>query len=256
VKSNMKKLIAIWALFSFAFSSADQLATTDDGERVVLKKNGQWRVLNASEKEAEKRELILKKMQVLREKKARFKAETEKKLEELRNKERPDYNFPEKRVFNHPPFSEKYGSEFELREDYDKFSDRTVLSLTLPLSQVKGDLDLQFMTGWKGKDVSKEKMFSFVRLSFISQSKNWKYLKGSKRLTFLIDGNRLSMGELKHKSNTKGPGVTEYLSKSLKIPVFLKIIAAKKVETQLGITEFVLSEEQLEAIRHFASMMK
>lgn len=48
----------------------------------------------------------------------------------------------------------------------------------------------------------------------------------------------------------------EFLSKPISLNQFLKIINAKKIEGELFATQFEFTEEQLEALRDFASRMR
>ena len=170
---------------------------------------------------------------------------------------RSDFDIPEKRKFNHPPFSESYGSAFRLQQKYDKFKNKTIVSLSLDLKPSKiryssNKLAFNSFFFYLGEKV---KTPSFVMIAFQSTTDDWEYLR-SHELTFLIDDKPLEIGTLKHKGSVGKGYVIEFLSKLIPLSHFLMIVNSKKVDGKLFTTEFRFTEEQLEALRDYASRMK
>lgn len=166
-------------------------------------------------------------------------------------------DIPEKRKFDHPKFSTDWlGHEFALNVDYDKFTDTTTVQVTIRLQGnsnllIPPSLSLLAYFVYQGKEVS---IPDRVLITFLSNSKGWSHLH-TKRVIFLINGERLDIGPL-YRSRSLGRGsVTESLSKYIPLNTFLRIITSANVDGQLGASNFQLSHPQLEALRDFASHM-
>ena len=158
---------------------------------------------------------------------------------------------PEKRKFSHPPFSED--GDYNLETKYDEFKDATIVKLELIISK-EHDNKLMFYSFfyYKGKNLSTPTEILF---GFHSFSEEWQYLRNS-RLILMADEKRINLGELK-RDGTVGEGyVIEHLSTMMPIEQFLGIINSKSVKGQLFTTEFKFTDDQLEAMREYASLMK
>lgn len=71
----------------------------------------------------------------------------------------------------------------------------------------------------------------------------------------LIDGTRKDFGNLERDGNVGESYVMEHLTTHIPLEDCLELVNAKVVEGQLFSTEFKLTNEQLEALRDFASRM-
>ena len=159
---------------------------------------------------------------------------------------------PTKREFNHPPFSRDLSANYYLEEKYDKYKDFSSVNMILKLNQLKADLSIGAYFIYTGKTLTTPTQ---IVLRFVSKSKDWEYLRNS-ILDFLVDGNRIRVGEMK-RDGTVGSGyVLEFLTIKIPVETFLEIINGTNVEGKLFTTEFKLTEQQLEAFRDFASRMQ
>jgi len=154
--------------------------------------------------------------------------------------------WPEKKQYNHPPFSDKISAEYYLRQKYDKFKDITSQEIGI---KITSSLTLGFASISEGKSISAP---AEVILRIVSHSEDWEFLRNS-RLIFIADEEKIDLGDLE-RDGTVGSGyVLEFLNTMIPAKTFLKIINSKTVQGQLFHIEFHLSEEQLEALRDFAS---
>lgn len=150
---------------------------------------------------------------------------------------------PAKRVFNH---------KYNIKVEYDKFKDQTSVSLTPRLEAVGAKPNqLQVIFISKGTNI---RVPTEVFWEFVSTSNDWQFLRIS-RASFLLDGaKRLSL-DASQDGNVGRGYVIEFINLHIPLADFLSIVNAKKVECQVSVQEFSLSDEQLEALRDFASRM-
>jgi hypothetical protein len=95
-----------------------------------------------------------------------------------------------------------------------------------------------------------------VTFHFMAQSPNSWYRDHLRSLVLLVDGKRLDLGNADWDRGDVVSGMAEEsISVDLPLRKFILIVNAKQVEGQLGGTEFVLSDENLEALRDLASRM-
>jgi hypothetical protein len=96
-----------------------------------------------------------------------------------------------------------------------------------------------------------------VSLGFISKARSQRYGSAASRiLRFTLDGGRqLRVAELFRAVDSSAGRVTETLVARLNTPLFLQLTSARRVVGRLGSTPFELREDQLEALRDFASRM-
>ena len=96
-----------------------------------------------------------------------------------------------------------------------------------------------------------------VSLGFVSKAASPRYASAASRtLRFTLDGGRqLRVGELFRTVDSSTGRVTETLVARLDTPLFLQLTSARRVIGRLGSTPFELREDQLEALRDFASRM-
>jgi len=85
-------------------------------------------------------------------------------------------------------------------------------------------------------------------------TEGWQYLK-SHRLVFIIDGQRVNIGELEHDGDVGHGFVTEYMYADLTTDLFYQMANAKSIEGQLFATEFKFSEENIQALKDFAEVI-
>jgi hypothetical protein len=96
---------------------------------------------------------------------------------------------------------------------------------------------------------------TIVMFGFMSNSEDWHYINNTS-LNMLIDGKPKDFGSM-DRDGTVGRGyVLEHMSIYMPIEDFISIVNAKNVEMRLFSTEMSFSDEQLEALRDFASQMK
>jgi len=166
-------------------------------------------------------------------------------------------DIPDRREFNHPPFSEEFGNDFHFKQEYDKFDNETTVLLTLDLEPSKVSYSLERLVffsyfSYLGREVETPIV---VMIGFSSFSEDWEYLT-SRKLTFLVDDKPLEIGSLDHDGRVGSGYLFETLSQLIPLSQFLRIVNAKNVEGKLFTTEFKFTEEQLEALRDYASRMK
>lgn len=150
----------------------------------------------------------------------------------------------------------KYKHDKKIFSQYDKFKDKTTVSLAhLRLSSVSLGIAATF--SHQGTDV---KTPDDVALWFYSYSSQWRFLR-NRSLMVIADGERLDLGgaaRVDSKVNSgrfSGVTVSETLGALVPLDKFLKIANAKSVEMQLGNAEFQLAPDHLEALKDFASRM-
>lgn len=211
------KYVTIISLLLSITIFAQEKAKTDDGRIVILNPNGTWQYDTTASVISQ-----------------------------------TNYSIPEKRTFKHPPFSTNLSADYFLEEKYDKFKDITSVNIILKLNQHYSNLSIGAFFLYKGSQVETP---SHLTLRFVSNSKDWKYLRNSK-IIFLVDGKRIDLGEMKRDGRVGSGYVLEFLTKIISTDTFLEIINGSDVEGKLFTTEFKLTEEQLEAFRDFASRMQ
>lgn len=157
-----------------------------------------------------------------------------------------------------PPWK-RYQHSAEIKTNYDKFKDRTfVMHEQIPAGATAwfGNDTLHIQTGfsYEGKSVH---MPSSIVMLFHSKSTDWKFLR-SPSLIILADGNRFDLGKVvRADSKVLAPKqVYEMLAVEIPVNIFLKIVNSSKVECQLGVMEFELTEERLETLRDLASRLR
>jgi hypothetical protein len=96
-----------------------------------------------------------------------------------------------------------------------------------------------------------------VSLGFVSKGRSPRYAStASRTLRFTLDGGRqLRVGELFRAVDSSAGRVAETLVARLDTPLFLQLTSAHRVIGRIGSTSFELREDQLEALRDFASRM-
>jgi hypothetical protein len=137
--------------------------------------------------------------------------------------------------------------------EFDKFKDLTMVS-TQPTHVWVGPIikhpswtfreygpDVTFRFFCKGQHDTCQPEDGLVWLSFDSQEREWTYIK-LHSLVFLADGQRIVPAtEEKWDGNVIDGGVLESVTATLRVPDYLKLVAAKDVEGQLGSLDFRLS---------------
>ena len=91
-----------------------------------------------------------------------------------------------------------------------------------------------------------------MTLYFSEWSETWKYLTYHPLRLMLNDSDRLDLGDGDHDGTVGSGYVLEHMIVDLPVPQFLEIVAAKTVEGRLGLTDFTLKPNQLEALRDLA----
>lgn len=146
-----------------------------------------------------------------------------------------------------------YKHGYEIVEKFDRFEGVTVVQLNpRPSEYQRGPGSLRALYFYWGTTPAKPPTVSF---SLVSTSGDWRYLK-CYSLSLLLDS-LISMHPItKHEGDVGRGYVIEFVNSRFPINEFLQIVNAKKVEGKLCNTEFLLSSEQLEALRDLASRMQ
>jgi hypothetical protein len=144
----------------------------------------------------------------------------------------------------------------EISEQYDKFKDVTNVTLKpMPMPCPLGEeawLTAQF--SYPGRTLKRPDQ---VIIGFVFASKKAKFGQ-SVELIVLVDGERLRVGEMYRDVNFTSRHmnpVRETMAQIIPLAIFTRIAHAKKIEAQLGIFEFSLSDENLLALRELAARM-
>jgi hypothetical protein len=147
----------------------------------------------------------------------------------------------------------KYKHGYKITEEFDRFKGNTVVALdTRPAEYSRGPGSLSVLYAYKGNTPV---VPSEVYFRLVSEADDWQYLK-CHMLTLLLD-DQISMEPKTEHDGSVGNGyVLEFVMSALSVDEFLQIVNAKKVEGKLCNTEFVLSKEQMEALRDIASRMQ
>jgi hypothetical protein len=136
---------------------------------------------------------------------------------------------------------------------YDKFKDKTSVSLALQISgspiPFEG-LSLFVVTSFDGdKPKATPELIGFG-LTAIGKSKQY---STSHSLICIADGERIRLGDGIYSGQMKESMSIELMFYMPESSFIQKIANAKKVEAQLGSTEFTLNENQLKLIKEFYS---
>lgn len=149
-----------------------------------------------------------------------------------------------------PAFSQIATKGIEVK--YDKFKDKTTVTLMLEVSVKlvpKEDLVFGSASAFDGKkptSIPDKHVFTFISNSKLKQYEFYN------SLIILADDERIKLGN----ATSYIPGKSDFEPSEIMIYTLTsenlkKIVGAKKVEMQLGKTEFTLTEPQLEAIKEF-----
>lgn len=138
--------------------------------------------------------------------------------------------------------------KFEIKRRDNKFTNKTSMSLIAPIDgRISVDL---FSVVKTTNPVAPDS----VIFGFNSRSERWRFLKFHD-IKLLLDGELMDLGEARHSGDTVGSGVSENVTVHLTVKDLSRLLNAKKIEVQLGIEEFELKDEHLEAMRDFASRL-
>jgi hypothetical protein len=146
-----------------------------------------------------------------------------------------------------------YRHGYKIRVDFDRLEGNTVVSLDTRRSEFgRGPGSLSVFYLYEG---TTPVVPSLVSLTLVSTADIAQYVD-CHDLTLLLDGQVRMPIETEHRWWVGDGFVDEWVTSYLKAGQFLEIVNAKKVEGKLCDTEFVLSSEQLEALRDLASRMQ
>lgn len=152
-----------------------------------------------------------------------------------------------------------YNHSVKITTDYDRFKDATTIqqepiNLTEPGTLQVHTLQLSTIFRYKGQSFT---MPSEIALLFVSRSPGWKFLD-SRHLRVIAGEKRFDFGEATRvKSEVLGArDVLEMLLVMVPLPDYLAMVAAEKIEMQLGTLEFMVSGECLEAMTDLASRLR
>lgn len=150
---------------------------------------------------------------------------------------------PVKRVFNH---------QREITVEYDRIVNVTVVSLKIPYPKISAvPNQIQANASYTG---TKPILPDAVSLSFVTNSPEKQFPTQFAGTALLDDTTRHSF--LLGNVPQFGKGyVIEALLTRMPMQEFLRMLNAKKVEMKIFTSEFQLEDEQLEALRDFASRL-
>jgi len=146
-----------------------------------------------------------------------------------------------------------YKHKYEIVEEYNRFNGRTEVTLHPRISEYeRGPNNWLVFYNYPGE---KPAVPDAVGVVLSSASDTWEYLK-CHSFDLLLDGQTALHPPTGH-DGTIGDGyVIEHVMMELQLDEFLQLVNAQKVEAMLCGTEFVLSGEQMEALRDVASRMQ
>lgn len=145
----------------------------------------------------------------------------------------------------------------EIKATYDKFQDTSTVTLYyMPVPTEKFER-LVMGAYFTHAGLSLKEAPPNVTLLFRSNSDGWKYLRRHQRgLILMVDDERIPLGSIERvEDEILSNGVIEYLGVVVSRSTFEKIANAKKVEAQLGRTEFHLTDGNLKYLREFLGKM-
>jgi len=150
-----------------------------------------------------------------------------------------------------------YKHTYTVTEEFDRFGDKTVVVLPPQPWEIwkerpPGPGGLQVTYSYPGTAPT---LPSEVYLGLVSLVDTWQYLD-CHNLTLLLDGRVRMPLKAEHDGRVWAGSLRETVYGILSVNEFLQIVNAKKVEGQLCNTEFVLSTDQMEALRDLASRMQ
>lgn len=143
----------------------------------------------------------------------------------------------------------------EVEVKYDRFKDSTLISIEpIPLfGTERNGLELSVVYGFSGQTPPATK--TLIGFQFFSMSDRQKFAL-DRELIFLVDGERVRVGAMSLDTATVINGVVfEAMHIGMSYSTFSKLANGKKVEGQVGATEFELKTEHLKSLREFASRM-
>lgn len=92
-----------------------------------------------------------------------------------------------------------------------------------------------------------------VALAFHSGSESWRFLKGSREVHLIVDGERIALGEMTYDGDVRGlGGVYEILAKDVPRDVFEKIARGRQVEAKIGHIQTKFSDQAQTMLRKVA----
>jgi hypothetical protein len=151
------------------------------------------------------------------------------------------------------PARGQFKHTYEITEVFDRFTSKTVVSLAPKQAELRrGPNNISAFFSYVGTTPT---VPSSVLLGLVQVADTWEYLR-CYSLTWLLDGRNTLNPKTEHTGEVGSGFVVEGIASSVAIDDFLQILRAKKVEGKLCNTEFALSNEQMEALRDFASRMR
>ncbi|HZQ11022.1 MAG TPA: hypothetical protein VFD70_30910 [Anaerolineae bacterium] len=150
------------------------------------------------------------------------------------------------------PPRQDYKHGYEIKEEYDRFKRITKVSLEPRFSDTKkrpGALAVLYSYPETTPTIPSE-----VDVAFLSVHDDWEYLE-CHDLTFLIDNQPLKV-KTDHDGSVGSGYVVETVAGYINTDDFLTLVNAQKVEGQLCRDEFVLTNDQMNALKDVASRMQ
>lgn len=138
---------------------------------------------------------------------------------------------------------------------YDEQKDVTQVSLNpiILISRKHEELRLGAVTAYQGKVKVVPREIALVFVSLTSTDSN-KY-EAARKLTVVIDGQRLPIGETKRSKQTQNGLFIETLLVNMPTETFLRMGKAKQVSLKLGFTEVALTPANIVTLRAAGSYM-
>lgn len=152
----------------------------------------------------------------------------------------------------------KFRNGKRFRVNYDKFRDRTWVSVWFATGSKQGGL-LAGEVGFKGQSPKDAQTHTYYFV-FEAYGRNWRHLEEENQKLFaIVDGERFELegehdGNISTGSYTHRVSVREEIAFKLDVGTFRKLATGKSVELKIGGNEFRLKDEHQEAFRDLLSL--
>lgn len=157
------------------------------------------------------------------------------------------------------PCSEQAGSADKTEILYDRFKDKTTLTMKPYIRFYKTSMPPNISMTVISSHTGRTRITpSHITLVFTYTGREWLYLnKVGRHVRALIGDERLDLGTADRASSDvqQGGRVTETLGISVPLDTFLKIVNADRPELQVGTMDTTLRPEHVDALRCYASQI-
>jgi len=139
----------------------------------------------------------------------------------------------------------------EATDKYDRFRDITVVSTSrLPIKGARRTIRAQVQYNFPGET---QKTPDMVTLFLYVSGPNPVLTEDDLALNFLVDNDRVPLGDMKLAEEKAKSVVRQTLSIVIPYETFRRLAGGSKVEFQIGALEYTLTDQHLEALRNLLS---